>query len=87
MMRKHRHSKIKYMIDIPKSIDLRITKDDLDEQGLYKHSASIEITGTLIIDAGLGWVKFSKSLSAKVIIALPRSGIECGEGIECVWGI
>ena len=73
---------------------LLITKEQLDAQGYYAASHSIEFTGQIEIAPALGCVKFRGSLIGSMsIFAGAGSGIEAGggikagDGIKAGWGI
>ena len=67
---------------------LLITKEQLDAQGYYTASDSIDFEGQIHIAAGLGSVKFRGQLIASLsIIVESGSGIEAGLRIEAGDGI
>ncbi len=67
---------------------MRITKADLDENGYYAASDSLESDESIEIDADLGTVRLRGYLKTKLsIVAAAGSGIKAGWGIEAGWGI
>ena len=67
---------------------LRITRDDLDADGVYTKAESIDYAGHVEVDAGLGTVRIRGSLRATGRIrCMAGSGIKAGEGIKAGWGI
>ena len=67
---------------------MRITKADLDKNGYYAASDSLESDESIEIDADLGTVRLRGYLKTKLsIVAAAGSGIKAGWGIEAGWGI
>jgi hypothetical protein len=65
----------------PRAKDILITASDLDSDGYYKHSDSIETDGSIIIGPNIGWVKFKGDLVTEGFIDAPGSGIDVGGSI------
>jgi hypothetical protein len=68
---------------------LTITKADLNDKNEYVGAADItDFDGSILIDAGLGCVRFPESIKTKYsLTAMHGSGIEAGWSIEAGDGI
>ena len=68
--------------------DLIITADDIDADGVYTPSTSLEVQGNLIVEEELGVVRVVGSIVVSgYIYAKAGSGIKAGDSIEAGLGI
>ena len=63
-------------------------KDFVEIDGYLTYEHELKTDGHLIVEGGLGWLRFKFGVRAEGSILIKAgSGIEAGEGIEAGWGI